>query len=138
MSQMVSTEDRFAEFIERHRIRGVSEIVDNTSKVYAGDCYKTVLTWQEKQVTIYTFVNSRSPFEHTLVSVLWMVISQAEQGGYYESYARWKQENDYGGMFTNEQQKALYQYNRQCYTRLVKFFDAERYGELARIEKGEL
>ena len=136
MQKVIGTRERIESFIERHKISGKSEIVDNTSKVYSGDQHKTVLRLGEKQTTVYSFANPKSPFSHALASILWWIITHAEDGGYYESYARWRQEAGYSHGLSAEEQKALYAYNRQCYRRLMEFLGEDLYRELAAIERG--
>jgi hypothetical protein len=135
MSQVIrSTEERFKDFIERHHICGVSEIVDNNSKIYGGNCYKTVLSRENSQVTVYSFSNPNI-YQQSLTDVLWFVATNANSDGYLESYRRWKQENDYDGMLSREEQRAMYAYNRQCHKKLMSFLGLELYEELALIER---
>jgi len=131
------TRELIAEFIERNHISSVSEIVDNNSKIYKGYCHKTVLKNKSRQATVYSFSNPLSHLSHTLVSDLWFVASNADHGGYLESYERWHQEYDYSDQLNKAEERAWYEYSRQCYCKLLTFLGEELYQELARIERGE-
>jgi hypothetical protein len=130
----MNTKEELANFASIHGISGETEIVDNTSKIYLGDCYKTVLRYGNKQSTIYSYQNPMNPVRPTLESILWQALEES-MDGCFETFERWYEESlgDYDVNFSKTAQRAMYAHHRQCYVRLTKLLGDELYQKLENI-----
>jgi hypothetical protein len=136
--------EKLDQFIELHHITGHPSEFRNTNTILYlggpdGNKRYEVRLCRENNVYEYLQVYTDKGVEDvSLAFALWNLIDHAEDGGYFETYARWRKENkEYEKEFGPAVAREYYEYCRICFHGLIKVLGEDLYRELSALLRDE-